>query len=221
VTVNTRCGSVFIALFVALASCARPTPPPAPALAPIATASPPPFLVSTDEIPGEFLWRQSVTATHPDGTQHFEAVVQKRCGELVVIGLTPFGARAFTIHQRGLQVESEVEVAPPPFAPEAVLYDLHRVFFADLGAPPADRERTLDRDGEEIRESWQDGRLRQRSYRRLDGRPAGLVRIEYGTDFGPGGPPASVKLRSEWFGYALEIVTLDRLEAPCSDPRAK
>jgi hypothetical protein len=183
--------------------------------------SPPPFLVSTDEIRGEFVWRQSVTATLREGSQRYEAVVQKRCGELVVIGLTPFGARAFTIRQRGLQVETEVEVAPPPFAPEAVLYDVHRVFFASLGPVPADGERTVERDGEEIRETWKDGRLLTRSYRRLDGQPAGLVEIEYGADFGPAGPPASAKLRSEWFGYALEIVTLDRQEAPCSDPLAK
>jgi hypothetical protein len=201
--------------------CTSPKPPPAPAGTPAANVSPPPFLVSTEQIAGEFVWRQSITATHPEGTSQFEAVVQKHCGELVVVGFTPFGARAFTIRQRGTQVESEVEVAPPPFPPEAVLYDVHRTFFASLGDAPPDGERSGERDGEEIREIWQDGKLQKRTHHRLDGEPAGAVVIEYGADLGPTGPPSPVKLRSDWFGYALEIVTLDRQEAPCSNPRAR
>ncbi len=213
-------GLVLVGLAFALVGCMSATPPPESARTP-ATVSPPPFLVSTEQIAGEFVWRQSITATHREGTSQFEAVVQKRCGELVVVGFTAFGARAFTIRQRGTQVESEIEVAPPPFPPEAVLYDVHRTFFASLGGAPADGERRGERNGEEIRETWQDGRLQTRTHHRLEGRPAGAVVIEYGADLGPAGPPSPVELRSEWFGYDLEIVTLDRQEAPCSDPRAR
>ena len=58
-------------------------------------------LVSTQEIPGNFSIRQQLEYRHGEERGSFEAVLQKLCDEVVVIGFAPFGAPAFTIHQIG------------------------------------------------------------------------------------------------------------------------
>jgi len=83
---------------------------------------------STDEIPGDFAIRERVTVSSADGDFPFELIVQKRQRELVLVGLSPMGAKLFTVVQIGS--ETEVNALPGavlPIPPLNVLRDLHRL----------------------------------------------------------------------------------------------
>lgn len=170
-------------------------------------------LVPTTEISERFLARQRVTAEHPEGRSSFEAVLQSHGGELTLIGLTPFGTRAFVLRQRGTQVSFDVQVEQAlermPFPPRYVLLDVHRTFFIGVpGAPLADGEHTHERAGEVIVERWESGRLHRRTFRRASGGPAGEIEIVYTGGMAPGEMPETIELRNGWFGYRLTIETL-------------
>jgi hypothetical protein len=82
---------------------------------------------STDEIPGQFTLRQRVTVTTENLNFPFELIVQKKGRELVLIGLSPLGAKLFTVVQTGS--ETEVQALPGvvlPIPPLNVLRDLNQ-----------------------------------------------------------------------------------------------
>jgi len=88
---------------------------------------------STDEIPGDFSSRQWITVAAEDVNFPFELVAQKKGRELVLIGLSPVGAKLFSVIQVG--VETRVDALPGaalPVPPLNVLRDLHR-----YGLPPS------------------------------------------------------------------------------------
>ncbi len=94
-------------------------------------------LVSSDEIPGNFLMRQNLRFRVGDSEGSLEVVVQKYCTEILVIGLTSFGSRVFTIRQQGTEVSAESHVPGEwPFPPQNVLMDIHRVYFLPIPSPP-------------------------------------------------------------------------------------
>ena len=66
---------------MSLAACG--TAPQAPA-----GRSPTPPLISTEEMAGHFLLRQRIDYRFRERAGTFEAVVQKQCNQLLVIGLT-------------------------------------------------------------------------------------------------------------------------------------
>ena len=106
--------------------CAHRAPPPAaaPEPAPAAADLPPP-----DRIPGQLTLRQKLAAKSAHGGGSFETILQKRPGVLRVVGLTPFGTRAFLLEQRGPTVDFTSYVPRElPFAPTFMLLDIHRVF---------------------------------------------------------------------------------------------
>ncbi len=190
-----------------------------PVLIAVACASPRPAappreypgsLVDSREIAGEFMMRQRVEAHYPGRTMGFDAVLQRRDGELTLLGLTPFGTRAFVLTQRGRALDFSTALPLElPFPPRYMLMDIHRVFFITLGPAPAqDGERVETRDGEEIRETWRGGRLLRRSYRRLDGQPPGLIEVDYGEGMINRSPPRVIRFTNGWYGYRLEITTL-------------
>jgi Protein of unknown function (DUF3261) len=75
-------------------------------------------------------------------------VVQKNGPRLVLIGLTPFGAKAFSVTQIGVEVWSESKLGPAlPVPPENVLRDLHRAHFLATDDPGFEG-RTLRRDAD-------------------------------------------------------------------------
>src|SRR5262249_5177429 len=45
-------------------------------------------------------WRQRVSASWPTGTQRFDAALQKRAGELMLVGLSPLGLPGFVLRLR-------------------------------------------------------------------------------------------------------------------------
>jgi len=160
------------------------------------------------ELTPDFVIEQHVEAKkgeHPGG---LDAVLQRRGGELVLVGLGPLGVRAFTIWQDGTDVRYEQRLGPTfPFPPRYVLVDVHRAFFKRLAlSVPAPREGVFHGrlDGEEVEETWHGGELVERRFVR-EGR-AGAVRVLYGPGCGVERcEPATVRLENGWFGYELVI----------------
>jgi hypothetical protein len=195
------------ALLVLLSACA--SPPERPTLA---DGDYPGVLRVPTALPDDVLWQQRVTARWGDGQQRgFDAAVQKQGDVLTVLGLSPTGSVGFVIRlQNGsvtLQNQTDMEV---PFPARFVVLDVQRVFFPWLPeAPPTDdgnREGVVD--GEHVLERWRRGRLVERRFARLDGRPAGSITITYEwSDDRRRVSPVRALLDNAWFGYRLVIDT--------------
>ena len=148
----------FVFLIV-LSACAHKPPPPQVA-PPTAAELPPP-----DAIPGEFAVRQKLTASSPKGGGSFEAVLQKMPGTLTLVGLTPYGSRAFLLRQTKGDVQFTKYVPRDlPFPPTFMLLDIHRVLGTWLGPPLPSGERGGQVGDESIRERWQNGNLIERTF---------------------------------------------------------
>lgn len=189
-----------LVLGLLVAGCARPA-------APTAERPYPGVLHPPRELSPDLVVEQHIEATKDGSGDGFDAVVQKRGDELLVVGLGPASVRAFVIRQFGDAIDFEQRLGPkPPFPARNVLVDVHRVFFKRLdGDAPVDGARTGSVDGEEVRETWRGGELVERSFSR-PGELSGAVRVRYG----PGCradrcEPRTVRLLNEWFGYALTI----------------
>jgi hypothetical protein len=155
-----------------------------------------------------FVDRQTISATY--GTHHvsFDAVLQKRGDEITLLGLTPFGTRAFALRQIGTDVTFESFVPQTlPFPPKYILIDVHRAFFDgidDSGSAPTDGAYEARKNGEIITETWKNGRIVKRDFRRVDGIPKGDIVITYDGD--------RTHFQNEWFGYTLDITTVSHKE---------
>lgn len=162
----------------------------------------------------DFMLRQRLVARYGERESAFDVVLQKRGDELVLVGLAPYGGRAFALTQRGATVETKKFVPMRlPFAPRHILNDIHRVFLR--GSPPGTRRpdgtHALHEPGERVEERWRDGRLRSRTFERLDGEPAGRIRITYEGPIPPGGLTSPhIRLHNGWFGYTLHIDNLEQ-----------
>lgn len=169
-------------------------------------------LLPTSEIRGAFMFRQRVEAHYPGREVSFDAVLQKRGDTLTLLGLTPFGTRAFVLEQRGTDVSFTSHMPGElPFPPRYMLLDIHRTLFIGAsGATVSEGERTSTRDGEEIREVWRAGRLMERHFRRVDGVPAGTIDIRYEGGMEGDSPPRTIEFRNGWMGYSLTITTLEQ-----------
>ena len=160
--------------------------------------------------PGEFVRRQKLTARYRGQERSFEAVLQKQGDALTLIGLTPFGSKAFVLEQRGLEVKFTPYLAGDlPFPPRFVLQDVHRVYFGGLGDDAkADGEHTALAHGERVREVWKDGRLLSREYTRLLADPPGSIAITYQGGMACCTSPERIELENGWLGYHLSILTV-------------
>jgi hypothetical protein len=190
-----------------LAACAARAPAPRPV----------PQLASTFEVPGDFLLRQHVEFRAGERSGSFEAVVQKRCDELVVIGFTPFGTRAFSIRQRGTEVRAEVHAPGSwPFPPEYILLDIHRAYLVPLPAqPPPGGHRETRHGAEYVHEEWASGRLTKRSFLAADDGQGRPVVVSYGGEETRNGVGGKVRIENDALGYELEVSTLARVELEC------
>ncbi len=172
-------------------------------------------LIPTEQLGNDFLARQRLSGRHGEHEFRFEAVLQLRDGVLTVLGLTPFGSKAFVLTQRGTEVEFEAYIDRElPFPPDYILQDIHRTWFwhtqlpwADQ--PPAEEHPKAEVAGERVSEVWSDGNLVRRTFERLDGAPAGQLRIDYLGGHRSGRPASKVVLENGWFGYRLEIETIE------------
>jgi Protein of unknown function (DUF3261) len=194
------------ALLLAAAACAhrdRAAPPPAGA-PPNAAENPPP----PDTIPGAFTVRQKVTARSSHGGGSFEAVLEKQAGKLILVGLTPYGARAFVLEQTPSNVKFTSYLPRElPFSPAFMLMDVHRVFGEWLGPPPPDGERAGVVRGEFVREHWHGGAIVSRTFAPTGAAEQPTTTVTYSGQ-GPSGLAAQVTLTNARFGYMLLIETL-------------
>jgi hypothetical protein len=211
--VTTRARTVVVA-FLLLASCAGP---PRPRLA---DADYPGELRPPAALPPDVLWQQRVTAIWGEGEQRgFDAAVQKQGETLTVIGMSPVGAPGFVLvlccGNVALTNDSGMEM---PFPPRFVVLDVQRVFYPWLapaaGGVATDGEVVGTVGGERITERRTGGRLVERRFERLDGKPAGtiVVRYEWGEvpqseSNAPKQAPARATLDNAWFGYRIVIDT--------------
>lgn len=159
----------------------------------------------------DFLARQRLDGRIRERTIHGEAVVQKQGEALTLIGLTPFGTKAFVAQQTAGAVESKV-MAPEgklPFPPRFMLLDVNRVLFLGLsGGPLADGTHSGAVGEERVTEVWKDGALLERRFSRVDGKPAGEIVIVYEGGMREGKLPSRVRLQNGWFGYTIAIDTV-------------
>jgi hypothetical protein len=172
-------------------------------------------LISTADMGRDFLARQKLRGTFGEQEFAFEAVLQLHKGTLTVLGLTPFGTKAFVLTQTGTEVEFKPLIDREiPFPPEYMLQDIHRAWLwhARLpwrDAPPSESAPSVEVAGERVTEQWSENGLVRRSFTRIDGQPAGEIRIDYIGGHRTGRPAKQVVLENGWFGYRLEIQTTD------------
>jgi hypothetical protein len=196
-----------LALALGLGACARPVPEPALALPAV-----PPGL--------GFLLRQQLAFEYGERSGSIESLLRVRCGELTVIGFAPFGARAFTLRQRGRALDVQLHLPGSwPFAPQNIVRDIHRVFLVPLPTePPPGGTRRLRYGGEDVRERWAGGRLRERALLER-GRPErDAVVVQYRDGASRAQRSRDLRLENRRRGYALEVRTLESLELSCDDP---
>jgi hypothetical protein len=159
----------------------------------------------------DFMARQKLRGTARGREIGGEVVLQKQGDALTLVGLTPFGTKAFVARQKG--AEETIEVMAPegklPFPPHFMLLDVHRVQFLGLpGAPLADGTHAGELGEERVTEVWQGGALLERRFERKDGKPAGTIVITYEGGMKDGTLPSRVRLDNGWFDYQITVETL-------------
>ena len=170
----------------------------------------PGYLASTETLGRPFMVRQSLRGRYQDHDLSLDVVVQLAKGKLTLVGLTPFGSRAFVLEQVGNETRFEKFVNREiPFDPKYVLNDVHRVFFRGLAGPQEDGVHSEEQHDEKVTETWRAGVLVERRFERLDGDPAGAVIARFA------GKPAPViapelTLENQWFGYTIRIASSDQ-----------
>ncbi len=110
---------------------------------------------STETVDGDIDKRLRVEVQGAQVTEGFEVIVQKRGDRLVVLGLTRFGSRAFTILQEGerIEIDSPME-AIERVSPVNILRDLY--IWPLMALPPGSAELTLSDDGKSATVDHQD-----------------------------------------------------------------
>lgn len=172
-------------------------------------------LISTADMGRNFLARQKLQGTFGEQEFAFEAVLQLHGGKLTVLGLTPFGTKAFVLTQSGTEVEFQPLIDREiPFPPEYMLQDIHRAWLWHARLPwgddpPSETAPSIEIAGERVTEQWSENGLVRRTFVRLDGQPPGEIRIDYIGGHRTGRPSKQVVLENGWFGYRLEIQTTD------------
>jgi len=134
----------------ALALGCRTLGPPPLVLAPLPKLSDCPGpLRSTQDLEGDWIVHEQIRVTGKGVDESFGLVLQKTGPKLVMVGLTPFGAKAFGVTQIGVQTWSESYLGPAlAVPPENILRDVHRAQFLAVDDPALDpRVVTRDPDG--------------------------------------------------------------------------
>ncbi|MBK8168791.1 MAG: DUF3261 domain-containing protein [Sandaracinaceae bacterium] len=164
-----------------------------------------------------FMMRQRLTVTRVGAEPvRFESVLQKSGNALVLLGLTPFGTRAFLIELTGTDVRYESYLPGElPFPPQYILFDVQRTVFPFLSDSALSDGWHEERSGEElVRERWQGGLLVERTFERTSEVPPGQIRVVYETGVLPGTMPPTTHFYNAWMGYELTIETVEQSALP-------
>jgi hypothetical protein len=129
--------TALLVVVAALSACRHLPPPPAFIPLPLPKLDDcPGSLRATQEIEGDWVIHERIRVRAGGIDEAYGLVVQKNGPRLVLIGLTPFGATAFSVTQIGVEVWSESKLGPAlPIPPENVLRDLHRAHFLATDDP--------------------------------------------------------------------------------------
>ena len=199
---------VFLLVLLLVACRAQPAPKGPPQLS---AADPGPVRPPGD-MAYDFQWRQRVTAYWPESSRSFDAVLQKRDGELLLLGLSPMGLPGFILR---LRADGDIDFDNRtqhelPFPPAFILADVQKVFFEWLPRPAPDftGERTGTRAGLHVVEAYEQGRLLERRFARTTS--PGEVHVVYGDWRSDERAARRVQLNNGWFGYRLTIETLEQ-----------
>ncbi|MSQ84860.1 MAG: DUF3261 domain-containing protein [Myxococcales bacterium] len=157
----------------------------------------------------DFLWQQRLTARTGRREDSLTVALQKRGNVVTLVGLTPFNTKAFVLQQDGDVVTFEALVnREMPFPPRFILIDIQRTYLPlpSDATTPHDGVQTLELAGERVQQTFVGGQLSERRFERLDGKPAGTLRIRY-QGWWPNGATRKILLDNAWFGYSLVIET--------------
>ncbi|HTE05343.1 MAG TPA: DUF3261 domain-containing protein [Planctomycetota bacterium] len=229
---RSSCGAcLLLAAFAALAfltACASTRSP--PPLQPV-DADYPGELRPASDFPADVLLRQRVSASWGDaasgdprahGQRSFDCAFQKQGDTLTLLGLSPLGSVTFVVKLVGDRVEFENRTPEPlPFPPRFILLDVERVFFPWLatgGAPLVDGVHESVLGDERVTERWSAGQLVERRFERIDGHPAGAIRITFGGDREGRFAPPSALLDNGWLNYRLSVETYEQAPLPTAVP---
>jgi hypothetical protein len=173
-------------------------------------------------LPVDVLWQQRVTASWGErGRRAFDAALQKRGDELVLVGLSPMGSPGFVVRLDGLEISVHNPAGEElPFPPRFLLLDVQRTFYPWLAQGATEREDGTYEGvvgGERVVEVVRDGRLVERRFTREDGRPEGVLAVRYEWAHDDWRGPSRAVLDNGWFGYRLDIVTVDETALPPPD----
>lgn len=194
-----------LSLTLALAACVKPKP-----VSPVPAHDLRGVLVPTERLGPPFVVQQRIQGRYQGGDATMDCVVQLSAGKLTVLGLTPFGTRAFVIEQKGTEVQFQKFVERDlPVQPEAVLYDIHRVFFRALPKPDRDGVREQQDQGEMVRETWQDGHIVERRFQGIEGPVPTLVVVKFDGAPAPVVAP-HVTITNTAYAYELQIDNSDQ-----------
>ena len=212
---NTRPPRLAVAwsIGIALAGCATHSVPPprqpveeAAALERLATD-----LLPATALEGELVVQQHVTVRWRERWEGFDAVLQKRDQQLLLVGLGPMDTVGFSLALEAGRVDFVNQSGRDmPFAPEHILADVQRIFYPWIDDAPdcTNCERNGTRAGLDIWERIGPEHLEERRFA-IRGEPdRGQVVIRY-EGWSDGEPvPARAILDNDWFGYQLTIDSL-------------
>ena len=181
-------------------------------------------LLAVDAWTEERVLRQRVRIEWGGGSESFDAVLQRRPGELSLIGLGPMNLVGFRL---ALLASGEQQAGPEkvefenpsgqalPFTPTHMLADVQRVFYPWLlGVPDCrDCERSGRRGSVAVWEKLGERQLEERRFGIVGALDQGSVRVRYSDWQGDPEMPRHVELENAWFGYRITIDTLESLAA--------
>jgi hypothetical protein len=175
------------------------------------------FLLPVAALPGDLVLQQHVTIRWGDDEQSFDAVLQKRGDQLLLLGLGPMNRVGFvlTLDDGGVHLENR-SGRDLPFEPERILADVQRVFYPWVTSEPpcTDCERGVTRLGLAIWERIGPAYLEERRFEDLGETERGTIIVRYDDWMDRGSIPGRAVLTNNWYGYELRVVTrsIERLD---------
>ncbi len=162
----------------------------------------------SERIHGDFVSRLQIQIDSERVSAGYDLVLQKKGERLVLIGLTRFGATAFSVVQEGRRLSAQSALGPATVVPPVnVMRDVHRARFLSVAAGGGTGAFEDRRDGEQIRETWRDGTLVRRVFTSADG----VVEVHF-LD------AATVRIDNRRCGYQATLVDLGEIAPAGATP---
>ena len=156
-------------------------------------------------------------ATREEKSFEYHVVLQKSEGTLLLLALTPFKTRLFSIsHRGGKDFKVEVFLEAQLFPPRFILQDVYRALqVRDGGLCRGATEHTYDYEGDRVsdicvRSTEKNTQLVERRITRRSGKPAGNITISYPHGREAERIPEQINIHNAWLGYTITIQTVSQ-----------